>query len=364
MNDAELLAFHRRLVSTPSVSHDEAAIMDLTEAVLRERGARPVRFGQNVFAVTGKGPTIVLCTHLDTVPAGTAWTRDPWTPEVVDGRVYGLGSNDAKAAAAAMTSVFLRAAAHGGIPGATLVLLLVCEEETGGKGAEIAVPELVRRGFDPKAAIIGEPTGLGVATAQKGLLALELEARATPCHAANARSMGVVNPIRAVATDLVGLDRVDLGADHPLLGPVTLEPTVVEAGSARNQVPGRAWVNIDVRTNPGEAPEALFDRLRAAVKGSELRLRSSRLAARETAASEAIVKAALDVSGKAPYGSRGLSDWVWFKDIPAVKCGPGDTARSHSADEWVWESEILDGARFYEAAVRRWVAVSATGAST
>lgn len=364
MNDADVLAYHRKLVATPSVSHDEGAIMDLTEAWLRERGARPVRFGQNVFAATGKGPTVVLCTHLDTVPPTSAWTRDPFVPEVVDGRVYGLGSNDAKASAAAMTGVFLRAASHGGIPGVTLVLALVCEEETGGKGAEIVVPELVRRGFDPKAAIIGEPTGLGVATAQKGLLALELEARATPCHAANARALGVVNPIRAVAGDLVRLDGVNLGADHPLLGPVTLEPTVVEAGSARNQVPGRAWVNIDVRTNPGEAPDALFERLRSSVTTSELRLRSSRLAARETASNDPIVRAALDVSGRAPYGSRGLSDWVWFKDIPAVKCGPGDTARSHSADEWVGESEILDGARFYEAAVRRWVALSATGAAT
>jgi acetylornithine deacetylase len=97
---------------------------------------------------------------------------------------------------------------------------------------------------------------------------------------------------------------------------VTLEPTVVEAGSARNQVPGRAWVNIDVRTNPGEAPDALFERLRSSVTTSELRLRSSRLAARETASNDPIVRAALDVSGRAPYGSRGLSDWCGSRTFP------------------------------------------------
>lgn len=364
MNDAEVLAFHRRLVATPSVSHDEAAVMDLAEAYLRERGARPIRFGENLFAVTGKGPVVALCTHLDTVPPTASWTRDPYQVDVIDGRVYGLGSNDAKAAAAAMTALFLRAAAHGGIPGVTLALLLVCEEETGGKGAEILVPELARRGLAPKAAIIGEPTGLGVACAQKGLLALELEAKAASCHAANARSLGVVNPIRAIANDLVRLDAVDMGPTHPLLGPVTMEPTVVEAGSARNQIPDRAWVNLDVRTNPAEDPQTLFERMQGVVKQSQLRLRSSRLRARETSNSEPIVRAALEVSGKLPYGSRGLSDWVWFEGIPCVKCGPGDTSRSHSADEWVFETEILDGARFYEGVVRRYAALMAAEAAS
>jgi len=173
-----------------------------------------------------------------------------------------------------------------------------------------------------------------------------------------------VNPIRTVAKDLLRLDAVDLGPSHPLLGPVTIEPTVVEAGSARNQIPARAWVNLDVRTNPGEDPQALFGRLAGAVKGSELRLRSSRLRATETAVTEPIVRAALEASGKPPYGSRGLSDWVWFDGIPCVKCGPGDTARSHSADEWVLESEILEGARFYEGAVRRYAALMAAEAAS
>src|SRR6185295_9825294 len=158
---------------------------------------------------------------------------------------YGLGANDAKASVAAMTAAFL-AFREADLP-FTLVLALAEAEETRGTGTEAALAELARRGMPPVAAVVGEPTGLDVAVAQKGLLVLELVARGDACHAAHARELGAQNAARRLARDLVALETVDWGPEHPRLGAVTLEPTLLRAGTARNVVPGEASAVLDVR---------------------------------------------------------------------------------------------------------------------
>ncbi len=195
MTDAGLLALHRRLVATPSVSGEESAAAGLMAGVLAAGGAEPFRVGNAVYAVAGDGPVLVLDTHLDTVPAGPAWTRDPFAAAVEDGRVYGLGSNDAKASVAAMTAAFLRLMAGGGPRGCTLVLALADREETGCRGSEVLAAEFAAQGLSPAAVVIGEPTGGDLAVAQKGLMVLSLVARGPGAHAAHARALGVANPI-------------------------------------------------------------------------------------------------------------------------------------------------------------------------
>lgn len=360
MTDAELLALHREIVSIPSVSHDEDALCAFLIEFLAARGVVAERYGNSLFAVFGEsamvragaapvGPTVCLCSHLDTVPATPAWTRARHEVAVEDGRVYGLGSNDAKASVAAMIAAFLRVRDRG--DRARVLLALTAEEEVGGKGAEALVPELARRGLTPDAVIVGEPTGLDIAIAQKGLLVLELIARGQSCHAAHGRSLGATNAIHALARDLVALSSVPLGPAHPELGPVTVEPTMLQGGAARNMVPGEASCVLDVRVNPEPGNAEVLAVLRAAVEG-ELRVLSDRLHPCAIDADHPLVRAALEARPKAElFGSRGLSDLVFFRDIPGIKVGPGRTERSHTPDEYVLESEILEGARFYERAV-------------
>ncbi len=351
MTDAELLALHREMVTIPSVSGQEGPLADHLQRRLAGAGVEARRLGHNLYAVVGNGPVVCLNSHLDTVPASPSWTRPPHEPVVVDGRVFGLGSNDAKAAAAAMTAAFLRLAGRREGLGVRLLLALSAEEEIGGKGTEVLVPELVRQGLRPDAVIVGEPTDLEVATAQKGLLVLELRGEGQSCHAAHGRALGAPNALRNLARDLVALEAVDLGPAHPRLGPVTFEPTMAKGGTARNMVPAEASCILDVRTNPQPEPGEIVARLRAVISG-ELRVISERLRPYEIAPDHPLVAAALRARPQArTFGSRGLSDLVFFSESPGIKVGPGSSERSHTPDEYVLESEVLEGARFYEKVV-------------
>jgi acetylornithine deacetylase len=341
----EILALHRAITAIPSVSGTESALADFLEARLRRHGAAPERIGNSLLAKIGRGPILLLDTHLDTVPPAPGWTRDPWTVEEVDGRIVGLGSNDAKAAVAAMTAAFL-AWLDVDLP-FTLALALVEGEETKGTGTQAVLAELAARGETVEAAVVGEPTGLDLAVAQKGLMVLELRASGDACHAAHAAALGAANAARRLAHDLVALESVDFGPAHPYLGPITLEPTVVQAGTARNVVPAEATAILDVRTTPALSRAEIVERIRAKVAG-EVRVLSDRLLPKETPSDAPLVAAARKARPEARlFGSATLSDMVFLNGTPAVKCGPGQTERSHTPDEYILESEILDGAQFY-----------------
>jgi acetylornithine deacetylase len=351
MTDAELLALHRDIVEIPSISGDEARIREHLESVLAARGAKTFRVGDNLVAVRGRGPVICLNSHLDTVPPCPGWVHPPHRAVVDEGRVHGLGANDAKASVAAMVGAFLRLEHAAELAGVTLLLALTTEEETGGKGAGELVPELRRTGLAPGTVIVGEPTGLDIAVAQKGLLVLELRTAGVACHAAHALALGASNAIRSLARNLIALESVDLGPPDPLLGPVTMEPTVARGGTARNAVPAEASCILDVRINPGTDSAKLIRTLSGAVSG-EVHVLSDRLRPVGIERDHPLVQAALRARPASRLmGSSGLSDLVFFEGIPGIKVGPGRTERSHTPDEFVHESEILDGCRFYERAV-------------
>lgn len=346
--EREVLALHREIVEIPSVSGDEAALADFLETKLRRYKAAPERVGNSLLALAGEGPVLLLDTHLDTVPPAPGWTRDPWkvmplSPETE--RIHGLGSNDAKAAVAGMVAAFL-AFKDVDLP-FTLALALVEGEETKGTGTQAVLEELARRGLPLEAAVIGEPTGLDLAVAQKGLMVLELVARGTACHAAHAAALGAVNAATRLARDLVALETIDFGAPHVQLGPITLQPTQVQAGTARNVVPAEATAILDVRTTPSLPREEIVRRIREAVEG-EVRVLSDRLLPKETPVEIPLIEAARRARpGARVYGSATLSDMALLNGTPAVKCGPGKSERSHTPDEFVLEGEVLDGARFY-----------------
>ena len=345
MNDAELLDFHRRLVEIPSLSHEEAPIADFVEGFLKGKGLEVERVGDNVLARVGSGPRLLLNSHYDTVPVAAGWTRDPHKVQVEDGRIFGLGSNDAKGPLAAMTAAALRAQAAN-LP-LELMLLFVADEETGGAGTELVWPMLREEGLLPGGVVVGEPTGLDIAVAQKGMLVLELVAEGDACHAAHARRLGARNPIWTLAKDLMALEDLDLGDPHPALGPVTLTPTVISGGSGRNQVQSEMRCVLDLRTVPGIDHAELAQRVRDRVS-SHVELRSGRLKPTHCDDSALVLSAARQAAPQATlFGSPTMSDMVFFDGVPAIKVGPGKTERSHTADEYILQSEVLEGAKFY-----------------
>lgn len=349
LGDAEVLALHRRLVGIRSPSGEEAEIADALAGILAAHGVAAQRLGNSLLAVAGEGPLLLFDSHLDTVPPAAGWTLDPWTVTVRDGRVIGLGSNDAKASVVAMTAAFLDVAASA-LPFA-VALALAEGEETSGRGTAAVLAELAARGTSPAAAVIGEPTGLDLAVAQKGLLVLELVARGDACHAAHAAALGARNAVCELARELAALEGLDLGPAHAELGRATLEPTVLRAGEAHNALPGEATALLDVRTTPAVPAAEIVARVRART-GGEVRVRSDRFQPCATPVAAGLVEAARRVNPAARlFGSATLSDMAQLVGVPAIKCGPGRSERSHTPDEWVEEEEILAGVRFYRGLV-------------
>ncbi len=345
MTEGELIGLLRTLVETPSVSHEETALADRVQAWLEGHGLPVRRIGDTVVSTAGEGPPVLFNSHLDTVPATAAWTRDPWRLTVEGDKLYGLGSNDAKASGAAMLATLLDVHRKGGP--CELTVMLAPEEETGGKGTEVAWPTLRGEGYGPAGVVVGEPTGLNVGVAQKGLMVLELVAEGQACHAANAHRLGAVNPVWQLARDLVALEGLCFGTDHPELGPVTLQPTRLEAAGASNQVAARAVATLDVRTIPGLSHAETVAAIRRRVSGAVVE-RSTRLEPYSCPEGARIVRAALAAREETrPFASPTMSDQVWFRGVEAVKCGPGESARSHTPDEFVLGSELWEGYGFY-----------------
>jgi len=331
------IALHRDLVSIRSVSGEEAAIADFVETILRPSGADVERVGNSVLARAGSGACLALNSHLDTVPAQDGWTSDPWTPVVRDGRVTGLGANDAKASVAALISAFLGAVESG--PPCDLLLMLVEGEETLGVGTQKCLSHLDRK---PDAAIVGEPTSLASAVGQYGLLIANLIAHGDACHAAHAKALGRQNPIWTLARDLAVLEGVDWGDS-------SLQPTVLTGAQAKNQVPAMASATLDIRLEPTLTPEEAVARIRSQVDG-EVSIHSDRL--RPYACPDGAKL--LGCVPEPHFVSRTMSDLVFFQGIPAVKIGPGETGRSHTVDEYVMESEILLGVQVYAQIIERY----------
>jgi acetylornithine deacetylase len=338
------------MVKTASVTGTEVALADWVAEKLGEVGAEVTRIGNSVIARAGTGKRLMLDSHLDTVPLAQGWTRDPWGAEVVDGKVYGLGSNDAKASGAAMLAAFSKVAQEGGP--CEVVLALVEQEETTNIGTLNALHHLRSVGWLPEAAVVGEPTGLQIGVAQRGLLLLELVATGDVCHSARAKELGARNAILALAQELVKVEGLNLGPDDPFLGSTTAQVTVLKAGDVHNRLPAEAIATMDVRTVPSLTHDELVALVRRQLD-CEVRVRSKRLEPYACPADDAIVLAAMAAQPEAKaFGSATLSDQVHFHGIPCIKVGPGESVRSHTTDEFVLEEEVVAGARFYERLVQ------------
>lgn len=329
------------MISIPSFSRDEARVADFLESEWRGKGHNVSRVGNNIILTAGGldlgKPTILLNSHIDTVKPVSGWTRDPFTPEETDDdRLYGLGSNDAGASVVSLYSAFCRLVERE--QPYNLVFLASCEEEVSGKnGVEAALRQLPPVAF----AVVGEPTGMRAAVAEKGLMVLDCVARGKAGHAA--RNEGV-NAIYQAMKDIEWFATYQFPEKSDFLGPVKMSVTVVNAGTQHNVVPDRCEFVVDVRSNECYSNEELYRLIQQNVE-CEVTPRSFRLNSSRTDLNHPFVRRAV-MMGLEPFGSPTLSDQA-LMSFPSVKIGPGQSSRSHSADEYICLMEIREAIEVY-----------------
>ncbi len=338
----------RDLVAIPSVSGTEETIGRFVEERARSWGLSVARGDDGVLVTldTGRpGPSLGFVSHLDTVPAGEGWTRPPFEPVIEGTQLFGRGSGDAKASVAAM--LVAARELHGGLDGlrGQLQLLLGYGEET----RHTSMPALAARAGRLDAAVVGEPTNLRAAVAQRGLLMADLVARGDQRHAGYAGESAFRNAITLLAADLVKLEGLLDDRVHPVLGTATVTATMLDAGISRNVTPPVARAVLDVRSTPSWTHQEIGEALRSRL-GCEVVVTSERLVPCETPSDSLLLAAARSVQpGLETFGSPTCSDWVFVRDTDALKCGPGTSRRSHTADESVDLAEVTAAREFYVA---------------
>ena len=345
----------RNLVAIPSVSGEEADIAVFVEETARRWGLDVVRDAAGIrIEVRGRSrsSTLALVSHLDVVPPGSGWVREPFVPTIEGSRLYGRGSGDAKASVAAMLYAAKDLAQSGGLDAGRLLLLFGLGEETSNTTMDAAV-EL---SGEIEAAVIGEPTNLDFAVAQRGLMMVDLVAQGDQRHAGYASTNGeFTNAAIALARDLVKLDALFIARSHAILGRAAATPTMLESGVGRNVTPPVARAVLDVRSTPDWTHEELAAELRRSL-ASEVIVTSCHRVPCETPADSRLLETASRLRPQAAhYGSPTCSDWVSLRESDAFKCGPGTSRRSHTADEYVDLPEVTAARTFYAELVRAYL---------
>lgn len=342
MDIQQAIELLKRLIATPSVSRDEAAAADIIEAEFSRLGFMAKRVGNNVWAEAWEHdeskPTILLDAHIDTVKPNAQWSRDPFTPTIEGDKLYGLGSNDTGGSLVAMFAAFTQLAERE--QPYNLIMLASAEEEvTGIGGVRAVLPELGKIDF----AIVGEPTGMHPAVAEKGLMVLDCTAYGVAGHAA--REEGV-NAIYKAMRDMEWFRTHRFERVSPMLGPVKMSVTGVQAGTQHNVVPAECKFMVDVRVNECYQNEELLAEIRSNVE-CDVQPRSTHLNSSAIALDHPAVER-LVAMGRKPFGSPTMSNQA-VMPFTTLKLGPGNSARSHTADEYILLSEIAEAVEMYVA---------------
>lgn len=339
---ADAIDLLRKLVATPSFSKEEDNSSALIKTFLDKQGAQTEQFLYNVWArnkyFDNAKPTILLNSHHDTVKPNKGYTLDPFAPIEKEGKLFGLGSNDAGGSLVSLIAAFLYFYERENLK-YNLVLAATAEEEISGhNGIESLLPQLGAIGF----AIVGEPTQMQMAVAEKGLMVLDCVANGKAGHAA--REEGD-NAIYKAIKDIEWFKSYKFDKISDLLGPNKTTVTVIETDNkAHNVIPGQCKYVVDCRVNELYTFEEVLDIIKSNVQ-SEVKPRSTRLRSSAIALDHPIVKAGLKL-GRTCYGSPTTSDKA-LMSCPALKIGPGDSARSHTADEFIYIDEIKNGIELY-----------------
>lgn len=339
VSDAILLL--KKLIATPSVSRNEKDAADIMEQTIRSYGFEPQREANNLWIIDPhydeSRPTLLLNAHIDTVKPVASWSRDPFSPNVEDGVLYGLGSNDCGGGLCSLLQIFRMLTEKP--QSYNLIYLASAEEEVSGKdGITRALPLLPHIDL----AIVGEPTGMNPAVAEKGLMVLDVIAHGKSGHAA--RNEGV-NAIYEALDDMRWIRDYKFEKVSEFLGPTKMTLTVVNAGTQHNVIPDKCTMLVDIRTNEfydnEEVYEFIRQHLKSEVKAHSFRLKSSRIDPEHPLIRKCVAM------GMKPFGSPTLSDQA-LMHFPSFKLGPGESSRSHSANEFIRISEIRDAIAKYE----------------
>lgn len=330
----------KTLISIPSVSREEQKKADFLEAWLQEKGCAVQRFGNNLWSVApgydAEKPTILLNSHIDTVKPAATWSTDPYCAIEKEGKIYGLGSNDAHASVVSLIAAFLKL--KDTKQAYNLVLALSAEEEVSGKnGLESILDKLPKIDL----AIVGEPTGLKMAVAEKGLMVLDCEAVGKSGHAARCEGL---NAIYEALPDIEWFRTYKFPKVSETLGPLNMQVTIINAGTQHNVVPDKCTFTVDVRLTDCYTHQEVLEIIRSNVKCS-VTPRSTRLKPSGIDMSHPVVKRFKAMGGEC-FGSATMSDQA-LMPFPSVKIGPGDSSRSHTADEFIYLSEISDAVDLY-----------------
>ena len=330
---SEAVGLLKELITIPSISREEAKAADKLEAFMIEKGLTTHREGNNIWSMhepfDNNKPTLLLNAHIDTVKPASSWQHDPFTPAIEDDKLFGLGSNDCGGGLVSLLQAF-RILKDLNSP-YNLVYLASAEEEVSGKdGISRVIPLL------PKidVAIVGEPTSMQPAIAEKGLMVLDVVSHGKSGHAA--RNEGI-NAIYEALDDMRWIRDFRFEKVSPFLGPTKMTLTVVHAGTQHNVIPDECRMLVDVRTNEYYTNEEVYDIVRSHVK-SDVHAHSFRLHSSHIDPEHPLVKRCVSL-GLQPFGSPTLSDQA-LMPFPSLKLGPGESSRSHSADEFIKISEI------------------------
>ena len=330
----------KELIRNPSVSREEKQAADLLEVFLEEHDLTVFRKHHNVWSVhriSDDRPTILLNSHLDTVKPVTGWKRDPFVPMEEDDRIYGLGSNDAGGPLVSLLACFLHYAGRQDNP-FNLIFAASAEEEVSG---ENGVTSILYDLGNLDLGIIGEPTMNQMAVAEKGLMVIDGTGHGSSAHAATGEGK---NAIYEAMKDIEWISCYQFEQTSEWLGPVSMQVTMISSGTQHNVVPDQCnWV-ADIRTNEHYSNEAVFEVIKQNIKG-EVEARSFRLNPSFIAGEHPLVKRGKALGLKS-YGSMTLSDQA-LMSFPTLKIGPGDSNRSHTADEYIRVDEIRQGISNY-----------------
>lgn len=331
----------KRLISIPRTSRNETEAADALYTFMNEECRLEVkRDGNNLWSIApgydAQRPTLLLNAHIDTVKPVSAWTRNPYEPVVENGRLYGLGSNDDGASLVSLLQVFRKLQTKE--QPYNLIYLASAEEEVSGKnGIEHALPLLP----PISVALVGEPTGMEPAIAEKGLMVLDVTAHGKAGHAA--RNEGD-NAIYHAMDDMQWFRTFKWEKESALLGPVKMTVTIVQAGTQHNVVPDTCTFTVDIRSNERYSNEELYNEICKQVR-SDVKARSFRLNSSNIAVDHPLIRKAIALGGH-PFGSPTLSDQALMR-FPSMKMGPGQSCRSHTADEYIELKEIEEAISRY-----------------
>ncbi len=329
------------LIRIPSFSKEENQTGDTIERFLQQRGVRTYRKMNNIWAYNKffdpVKPTILLNSHHDTVKPNAGYTRNPFSPDIEEGILYGLGSNDAGGCLVSLIATFLHFYPQEQLSYNFCIAATAEEEISGMNGLELVIPDLGPLDF----AVVGEPTLMQLAVAERGLMVLDCVANGTAGHAA--REEGD-NAIYKALKDIDWFISYRFPKESEEFGPIKMSVTVIHAGSQHNVVPATCEFVVDIRVTDAYRNEEVLDIIRQHV-ACEVKPRSVRLKPSSIPKDHAVVQAGLAL-GRTTYGSPTTSDQALL-DIPSLKLGPGDSARSHMADEFIYLNEIDEGIRLY-----------------